>query len=75
MKEEQLSLIKNSPIETCYTCELFSELKDPRKCGDGEDDPVIYGYCFKDGTKTYSSGMGKGYAVYVPEGSCKYRKN
>lgn len=29
------------------------------------DGVTIYGYCFKDGDKDYSPGMGKGYPVWI----------
>lgn len=55
----------------CYACKHFSELKEPRERSDGA---VIYGYCFKDGDKDYSPNMGKGFAVFIPEGKCKQFK-
>ena len=59
---------EKKPERDCYACRHFSELKAPRERADGA---VIYGYCFKDGTKNYSSNMGKGYAVFLPGASCK----
>ena len=46
----------------CHTCKLYAELKQPYERSDGA---VIYGYCFKDGDKDYSPGMGKGYPVWI----------
>ncbi len=57
--------------QTCYTCKYFSELKTPRERSDGA---VIYGYCFSGGDTNNSSNMGKGYAVFVPEGHCNKHK-
>lgn len=54
--------------KTCYQCKHFSELKTPRERSDGA---VIYGYCFAGGDKNSSANMGKGYAVFLPEGTCK----
>jgi len=68
---EQLALFEGAEKDArnCYSCAHFSELKEPRELEGGA---AIYGYCFKDGTKEYSPSMGKGYAVYVPEGGvCK----
>ena len=65
---EQISLFGATRPENCYDCEHFSELKEPRKLDGGGE---IFGYCFKSGTKPSSPNMGKGFPVYLPEGSCK----
>lgn len=54
--------------QSCYSCKYFSELKEPRE---RSDKAVIYGYCFKSGDKNSSINMGKGFAVFVPDGVCK----
>lgn len=53
---------------SCNQCRYYSSLKEPRERSDGA---IIYGYCFKDGDTNYSSNMGKGFAVFVPNGQCK----
>lgn len=53
---------------SCRSCRYFGELKTPWTRADGA---VIYGYCFKGAEKDYSPNMGKGYAVFQPDGSCK----
>lgn len=58
-------------VNNCYSCKYFSELKIPRVRSDGS---VIYGYCFKNGDKDYNPNMGKGFAVFIPEGECKQFK-
>ena len=68
---EQMALFEGAEKDekSCYSCDHFSGLKEPRELGEGA---AIYGYCFKDGTKDYSPNMGKGYPVYVPGGcACK----
>lgn len=57
--------------KSCYSCKYFSELKEPRE---RSDKAVIYGYCFKSGDKNYSSNMGKGYAVFIPDAGCREYK-
>ena len=61
---------KQVPIcdNTCRVCRYFAELKTPFERSDGA---MIYGYCFKSGDKDYSPNMGKGYPVFIDEGSCK----
>ena len=54
--------------KSCESCKHFSELKTPRERSDGA---VIYGYCFKDGDKNYSTNMGKGFPVFVAGAVCK----
>lgn len=56
----------------CETCRHYSALREPRVRSDGV---TIHGYCFKHGDKDYSWNMGKGYAVFLPEGHCKDHKN
>lgn len=68
-KNEQISLFKEQKSETgCEHCKFFAELKIPYERSDGA---IIYGYCFMDGDKDHSPNMGKGYAVFVPNGTCK----
>lgn len=68
-KDNQLSLFKEPEPKTgCWKCRFFAELKTPFERSDGA---VIYGYCFVDGDKDHSPNMGKGYAVFVPDGICK----
>ncbi len=69
-KYEQVSILsaEKGPGRDCFWCHFFAELKTPFERSDGA---VIYGYCFQAGDRDCSPGMGKGYAVFVPEGSCK----
>ena len=55
----------------CETCRSYSALRVPRVRSDGT---TIYGYCFKDGDKDYSLHMGKGFAVFLPFGFCRFHK-
>ncbi|MCQ5130310.1 hypothetical protein NE562_11615 [Butyricicoccus faecihominis] len=72
MGNEQTSLFPTEAKESgCAVCHHFSALKDPRERSDGA---VIYGYCFKGGDKNYSTNMGKGLAVFLPDGICKQFK-
>lgn len=75
MEFEQTTLFPPAEARKgCFTCKYFSELKVPRERSDGA---VIYGYCFKDGDKSYSINMGKGYPVFLPLGggsACKMFK-
>lgn len=52
----------------CVTCKFYHALGEPFARSDGA---TVYGYCFRDGDKDYSVHMGKGFAVFVPEGCCK----
>ncbi len=73
MENEQISLFKEQEPKTgCWSCKFFAELKVPFERSDGA---IIHGYCFKDGDKNYSLAMGKGYAVFVPDGTCKKFKH
>lgn len=67
---EQMSLLPQEPLNdnSCFRCRFFAELKEPFV---RSDEAVIYGYCFREGDKDYSPGMGKGYAVFMPDGRCK----
>ncbi len=67
---EQISLLPPEPTDenNCVQCRFFAELKEPFERSDGA---VIYGYCFQGGDRDYSPGMGKGYAVFMPNGRCK----
>lgn len=56
------------PEQHCDACTHYSALAQPRERSDGA---VIYGYCFKDGDKSYSTNMGKGLAVFIQNGFCK----
>lgn len=67
-KTEQLSLFQDEKNAGCGDCKFYSELKTPRERSDGA---VIYGYCFRGGDTNHSLNMGKGYAVFLPEGYCK----
>ena len=69
--ENQTSLFPASEERECNTCHYYSALKEPRERSDGA---VIYGYCFKNGDKDYNTDMGKGCAVFIPNGSCKQFK-
>lgn len=55
------------PEKSCFRCCLFAELKEPFV---RSDEAVIYGYCFQAGDRNDSPGMGKGFAVFLPEGMC-----
>lgn len=73
MCNEQISLFPAEAKESgCVVCCHFSALKEPRERSDGA---VIYGYCFKDGDKNYSTNMGKGFAVFLPDGTCRQFKH
>lgn len=73
---EQISFLDNGQEEarkqinrrSCEQCRHYSALREPRERSDGA---VIYGYCFKDGDKDYSPNMGKGFAVFIKDGTCK----
>lgn len=67
---EQLSFLPAGVRQgkDCFHCQYFAELKMPFKRSDGA---VIYGYCFHGGDQGPSPGMGKGLAVFLPEGYCK----
>lgn len=71
---EQLSLLPDiaSEKDDCSQCRFFAELKEPFVRSDGA---VIYGYCFQAGDRDDSPGMGKGYAVFLPDGRCKKFKS
>ena len=56
---------------SCEQCRHYSALREPRQ---RSDEAVIYGYCFKDGDKSYNTNMGKGLAVFIPNGDCKHFK-
>ena len=58
------------PKVGCYTCKNFAELKTPRHI---KDEIYIYGYCFKK-NGVWEGIDQKGYAVYLPEGTCKEHK-
>lgn len=51
------------PDRCCLVCTHCSPLVEPREV---EGEAHIYGYCFKSGTKIYSSNMGKGFPIYIP---------
>lgn len=70
-ESEQTSIFYAPPEKRCDTCDFFSALKEPRK---RSDEAKIYGYCFKSGDKNYNTNMGKGYPVFIDEGSCKHWK-
>ena len=55
---------------SCYQCKHFAELKAPKvqKHHQGWD-YTIYGYCFHK--KGVQLDFHKGYAVFIPDGSCK----
>ena len=56
-----------TPDRYCQVCRHCSALVEPREVeGNGGEEAYIYGYCFKDGTKSCSIGMGKGYPIYLP---------
>ena len=52
-----------TPDHCCLVCRQCSALVEPREV---EGEVYIYGYCFKDGVKSYSPNMGKGYPIYLP---------
>ena len=68
--QRQIEIPGTNTQPTCYSCKHFSELKEPRAIN---KDSSIYGCCLKHGTATHNLNMGKGLAVYVPEGACKER--
>lgn len=68
--DDQTTLYARPPEKSCESCLYYSGLKDPRPVEHGE--ATIYGYCFKSGTNSYSTNMGKGHPVYISGGSCKH---
>lgn len=54
------------------SADFFAELKESFVRSDGA---VIYGYCFQAGDRDDSPGVGKGYAVFLPDGRCKKFKS
>lgn len=59
--------------KSCNNCRFYAELKTPYQRSDGAQ---IFGYCFKEGDKDYSTNMGKGFPVFVDGGgaACKSHK-
>lgn len=63
---DQIGLFQGTeklPEKRCEICRNCSALVEPREIEDGAH---IYGYCFKDGVKSYSPNMGKGWPIYLP---------
>ena len=51
---------------SCKNCLNYSALQMPRPV---DANNYIYGYCYRD-----NANMGKGYPIYIPEGSCNSPK-
>lgn len=50
---------------SCYSCQHFSEFKEPRQF----DGYTVYGKCFVKSELVHEQYPG-GYNVYIPDGSC-----